>query len=244
MTRRSAPFDYNAVMQRDPHDSGYVQTRRRHALDEGPRDLDAAYRHLYGAMDHLHAARAGKIDFDSAIYNDHVTKAADCLKGGGQDEAEEEEAAKEGENGEPVSLQRSKESTELRSLHYKSTNVNSKASRATSAVAPNGTDPSTVNCGATLERNGTQTTPSANAETVSVTCAVMEIPKTFVAVEDLSKYSIFRFPFSAVSTLKVLTRAQNLVSLYSSSMKASFLTQTYIWRFSWTTICSLLIFLP
>jgi Ca2+-dependent lipid-binding protein len=108
-----------------------------------------------------------------------------------EDEAEEEEAAKEGENGEP---ERSKESTELRSLHYKTTNVNSKASGATSAVAPNGTDPSTVNCGATLERNGTQTTPSANAETVSVTSAVMEIPKTFVAVEDLSKYSMFSIP--------------------------------------------------
>jgi hypothetical protein len=39
----------------------------------------------------------------------------------------------------------------------------SKACKATSEVASNGTDPSTVNSGATLERNGTQATPPANA---------------------------------------------------------------------------------
>lgn len=106
MTRRSAPLDTDTLLQRDPYDDrprGTISTpvrgrparparpaSRKHALDEGPRDLDAAYRHLYGALDHVHAARAGKVDFDAAIYDDHVSKAADCLKGGGEDEAAEE----------------------------------------------------------------------------------------------------------------------------------------------------------
>jgi hypothetical protein len=59
---------------------------RRHAHDEGSRDLSGAYQHMYRAMDHLVGARDGKVEFDQDHFDENVKKAYDCLKAGAADE--------------------------------------------------------------------------------------------------------------------------------------------------------------
>jgi Ca2+-dependent lipid-binding protein len=149
-------------------------------------------------------------------------------------EDEEEEEAEEME-GLDVPAARKSIDSKRKSYHSKNPSVDSKTSRtstngqngaATNGTTTNGDDLKVPN------RNGSFSSTAKDSEVMSVR-SIKEVPKTYIAAEDISKYGTFHCPFSfRITDLRggLLTYSQSLASWCSSSTKFNFLVRMCSWR--------------
>ena len=88
---RSAGFNVDALLQRDPTEHTSAPSRRRparaHALDAEP-DHDAALEHLKRATNHISAVRSSSSDFDRERFSGYLRSALEAMGAGAEDDTQ------------------------------------------------------------------------------------------------------------------------------------------------------------